>query len=195
MPVAVKPVVDTADLRRAAKAVREIDPKIRTQLIRDLKAIMKPYADRILAKIPSKPPLSGMGRHQGRLRWEAPQYSLHATPGGGKGSLGRIEFFSKQPYGAMFKLADLAGTRNRGEKVRREHTRQVGSRRVTVRTHPTRSGDVLIEKLSSRYELSAGGKGGRFVWKEAMEARPELVDLFITQLDKYAADIERGGLE
>lgn len=195
MPVAVKPVVDTADLRRAAKAVKEIDPKIRTQLIRDLKAIMKPYAERILAKIPSQPPLSGMGRHQGRLRWESPTYSLHVTPGGGRGSLGRIEFFSKQPYGAMFKLADLAGTRNRGDRIRREHTRQVGGRRVTVRAHGTTSGDVLIRKLSARYPLSAGGKGGRFVWKEAMQARPELVDLFITELDKYAARIERGGLD
>lgn len=195
MPVAVKPVVDTADLRRAAKAVREIDPKIRTQLIRDLKAVMKPYAERILAKIPSQPPLSGMGRHQGRLRWETPTYSLHVTPGGGKGSLGRIEFFAKQPYGAMFKLADRAGTRNRGQRIRREHTRQAGGRRVTVGAHGTTSGDVLIQKLSARYPLSAGGKGGRFVWAYAMEFRPELVDLFITQLDKYAANIERGGLD
>jgi hypothetical protein len=195
MPVVVKPVVDTADLRRAAKAVREIDPKIRTKLIRDLKAIMKPYAESILAKVPSRPPLSGMGRHQGRLRWEAPTYSLHATPGGGKGSLGRIEFYSKQPYGAMFKLADLAGTRNRGAKIRREHTRAVGGRRVTVRAHGTTSGDVLIQRLSSRFPLSAGGSGGRFIWKHAMAVRPELVDLFVTQLDKYAADIERGGIE
>jgi hypothetical protein len=194
MPVNVVPVVDTADLRRAAKQVKEIDPKIRTQLIRDLKKVMKPYADTILAKIPSQPPLSGMGRHQGRLRWEPPTYSLHVTPGGGKGSLGRIEFFSKQPYGAMFKLADLAGTRNRGEKVRRKHTRSTRSGVVTVREHPTRSGDVLIQKLSAQFPLSAGGKGGRFVWKEAMEARPELVALFITELDKYAERIERGSL-
>jgi hypothetical protein len=195
MPVAVKPVVDTADLRRAAKAVKEIDPKIRTQLIRDLKAIMKPFAEGIVAKIPSKPPLSGFGRGEGRLRWEAPTYSMHVTPGGGKGSLGRIEFFAKQPYGAAFKLADRAGTRNRGARVRREHTRNFRGRQVTVKTHPTRSGDVMITKLSSRYALSAGGKGGRFVWKNAMEVRPQLVDLFITQLDKYAERIERGGLD
>jgi hypothetical protein len=194
MPVSVVPVVDTADLRRAAKQVKEIDPKIRTQLIRDLKKVMKPYADSILGKIPSRPPLSGMGRHEGRLRWEAPTYSLHVTPGGGKGSLGRIEFFAKQPYGAMFKLADLAGTRNRGDRVRREHTRATRRGRVTVRTHNTRSGDVLIEKLQGRYPLSAGGKGGRFVWREAMEVRPELVDLFITELDNYAARIEKGSL-
>jgi hypothetical protein len=195
MPVAVKPVVDTADLRRAAKAVREIDPKIRTQLIRDLKAIMAPFAGRILAKIPAQPPLSGMGRHQGRLRWETPTYSLHVTPGGGKGSLGRIEFYAKQPYGAMFKLADRAGTRNRGTRIRREYTRSINGRRVTVASHGTTSGDVMIQRLSSRYPLSAGGKGGRFVWKNAMEFRPELVDLFITQLDKYAERIERGGLD
>jgi hypothetical protein len=194
MPVNVVPVVDTADLRRAAKQVKEIDPKIRTQLIRDLKAVMKPYAESILARIPSQPPLSGMGRHQGRLRWEPPTYSLHVTPGGGKGSLGRIEFFAKQPYGAMFKLADLAGTRNRGDRVRREHTRSTRNGPVTVKTHSTSSGDVLIQKLSGRFALSAGGKGGRFVWKEAMDARPELVDLFITQLDRYAERIEKGSL-
>ncbi len=194
MPVNVVPVIDTADLRRAGKLVKEIDPKIRTQLIRDLKKVMKPYADTILGKIPTQAPLSGMGRHEGRLRWEAPTYSLHVTPGGGKGSLGRIEFFSKQPYGAMFKLADLAGTRNRGDRVRREHTRATRRGRVTVRSHSTRSGDVLIQKLQSRYPLSAGGKGGRFVWKEAMQARPELVALFITELDNYAARIEKGSL-
>jgi hypothetical protein len=194
MPVNVIPVVDTADLRRAAKQVKEIDPKIRTQLIRDLKGVMKPYADTILSKIPSQAPLSGMGRHQGRLRWEPPTYSLHVTPGGGRGSLGRIEFFSKSPYGAMFKLADLAGTRNRGAGVRREHTRATRRGSVTVRSHSTTSGDVLIQKLSSRYPLSAGGKGGRFVWKEAMQARPELVALFITELDRYAERIENGSL-
>jgi hypothetical protein len=194
MPVSVVPVVDTADLRRAAKQVKEIDPKIRTQLIRDLKKVMKPYAESILSRIPSQPPLSGMGRHEGRLRWETPTYSLHVTPGGGKGSLGRIEFFSKQPYGAMFKLADLAGTRNKGKGVRREHTRATRRGRIAVAAHNTRSGDILIERLQGRFPLSAGGKGGRFVWKEAMEVRPELVDLFITELDKYAERIEKGSL-
>jgi hypothetical protein len=65
---------------------------------------------------------------------------------------------------------------------------------VTVKAHGTTSGDVLIQKLSGQYPLSAGGKGGRFVWKEAMEARPELVALFITELDRYAQRIENGSL-
>lgn len=194
MTVSVVPVVDTADLRRAAKLAKEIDPKIRTQLMRDLKAIMKPYASDILAKIPTRAPLSGMAGHNGRLRWEPPTYSLHVTPGGGKGSLGRIEFYAKQPYGAMFKLADRAGTRNRGTRIRREHTRSVGGRVVTVRSHGTTSGDVLITRLSSRFPLSANGKGGRFVWKNAIEARPQLVALFVDELDKYAERLERGAL-
>lgn len=193
MPVAVKPVIDTSDLRRASKLVREIDPKIRSALIKDAKADMKPFAENILSKIPTRPPLRGMG-HTGRTGWQAPTYSLHVTPGGGRGSLARIEVYSKSPFGAGFKLADLAGTRNRGAKVRRKHVREIRGKLVTVKEHSTRSGDVLIERMSSRYPLSANGKGGRFVWAGAMDARPQLIAKLIQRLDQYAERIERGAL-
>lgn len=193
MPVAVKPVIDTSDLRRAAKLVREIDPKIRTQLIRDAKEDMTRFAEEILSKIPPGPPLPGMG-HTGRTGWQPPKYSLHVTPGGGRGSLARIEFYSKSPFGAGFKIADLVGTRNRGAKVRRAHVREVRGKLVNVKAHPTSSGDVLIQRMSSRYPLSANGKGGRFVWAGAMEARPQLIAKLIARLDEYAERIERGAL-
>ena len=191
---AVKPVVDTSQLREAQKLVKEIDPKIRTQLIRDLKGDLKPFANQLVSMIPTKAPLSGMANHDGRTRWEAPTSSVHITPGGGRGSLARIEVFSKQPFGAGFKLADLAGTRNRGTRVRREYTRSINGRRVAVRSHGTTSGDVLIQRLQSRYKLSAAGKGGRFVWGNAMKMRPALVEMVIQRLDEYAQRIERGSL-
>jgi hypothetical protein len=193
MPVAVKPVIDTSDLRRAGKLVREIDPRIRSQLIKDAKADMTPFAEEILSKIPTRPPLSGMG-HTGRTGWAPPKYSLHVTPGGGRGSLARIEVYSKSPFGPGFKIADLVGTRNRGERVRRAHVREVRGKLVQVKGHPTKSGDVLIQRMSSRYPLSANGKGGRFVWAGAMDARPQLIARLIVRLDEYAERIERGAL-
>jgi hypothetical protein len=162
----VYPVVDSSVLREAAKRVKEIEPQIRKNLIAGLKNDLKPYAAQIKAGIPGpgNPPLSGF-RHSGRTRWGSTMASVYVTPGGGSGSVARIEVYGRGEARAGFKLVDLAGTSNYTE---------------------TRKGEIMNARLQQRYPLSAGGKGGRFAWAGFMKFRPMFVDITIKRLDEYA---------
>lgn len=185
----VYPVIDSSKLREVAKRVREIEPQIRKDLVSGLKADLKPYADKIAGDVPGKgsPPLSGFV-HQGRIRWGGARASTHVTPGGGRGSVARIEIYGPGETKAAFKLVDRAGTRNAGDRVRRAYRDSLG-RRVPRDgdDHPTASGDALIQQLKSRFPLSANGKGGRFAWKGFMKYRPMFIDMTVRALDEYAA--------
>jgi hypothetical protein len=167
----LRAVVDSSMLREAAKRVKEIDPEIRKGFIKDLKADLKPYAAQIVAGIPGKgaPPLSGMA-NSGRLRWGGARASIHVTPGGGRGSLARIEIYGPGDTKGGFKMVDLAGTKNNPE---------------------TNQGDAMINNLRRRFPLSQNGKGGRFAWKGFMQHRPAFVKQVIVRLDEYADRISR----
>jgi hypothetical protein len=162
----VYPVVDSSKLREVAKRVREIEPQIRKDMIDGLKADLKPYAEQIKSGIPGvgNPPLSGF-KHSGRTRWGSTQVSVYVTPGGGKGSVARIEVFGRGEARAGFKIVDLAGTSNYTE---------------------TRKGEIMNARLAQRFPLSAGGKGGRFAWAGFMKHRPAFLDITVKRLNEYA---------
>jgi hypothetical protein len=166
----LRAVVDSSMLREAAKRVKDIDPEIRKGFIKDLKADLKPYAAQIVAGIPGKgaPPLSNFAL--GEKRWDATGASIHVTPGGGRGSLARIEIYGKGQGRAAFKIIDRAGTRNLPE---------------------TNQGDAMIYNLRRRFPLSANGKGGRFAWAGFMQHRPAFVKQVIVRLDEYSDRISR----
>jgi hypothetical protein len=181
------PTIDSAKLREAAARVKEIDPEIRKELIANLKADLKPYADRIVSQVPSGAPISGF-RHLGRTQWDQVKASVYVTPGGGKGSVARIEVFGKTNK-AAFKIADRAGTRNRGSGRNRGYARETAGGIVSVAPFATRSGDAMIDALQQKYPLSAGGRGGRFAWANFMRYRPQFVNAVIERLDKYSQAI------
>lgn len=192
MPVRVE--VQTPSLRELNRQLGAIDPSLRRAVGKDIKSAVRPTATRILSRIPTQAPLSGMVSN-GRLGWSKPRVGVYATPGGGKGSIARIEIFaSKSDKRAGFKMADLAGTRNAGTRMRRQHTRDTRFGTVIVPAHPTRSGDVLIDRLSRRYPLSAGGKGGRFGWENFMEERPFLVKKVLGIINDYVDVVNRKGI-
>lgn len=167
----LRAVVDSSRLREAARQVKDIDPTIRKNFIRDLKADLKPYANAITAQIPKKgnPPLSGMA-NDGRLRWGGARNSVHVTPGGGRGSLARIEIYGPGDSKAGFKMVDLAGTSN-----------------YTA----TRQGEAMNRELQRRFPLSQDGKAGRFAWRGFMANRPAFLERTIARLDQYADEISR----
>lgn len=167
----LRAVVDSSMLREAARRVKEIDPEIRKGFIRDLKTDLKPYAARIVADIPGKgaPPLSGMA-NRGRLRWGGARASIHVTPGGGRGSLARIEIYGPGDSRAGFKMVDLAGTSTYTE---------------------TFQGAAMNRNLQARFPLSQNGKAGRFAWRGFMKHRPAFLDKTIQRLDEYADRISR----
>jgi hypothetical protein len=173
----LRAVVDSSYLREAAKRVKDIDPEIKKGFVRDLKADLKPYASQIVSDIPSSssPPLSGMnktGRVGGRtdMAWGGARASIHVTPGGGRGSLARIEIYGPNNRKAGFKMVDLAGTSTYTE---------------------TPQGEIMNEQLRRRFPLSQGGKGGRFAWAGFMKYRPAFVQQVIKRLDQYSDEINR----
>jgi hypothetical protein len=167
----LRAVVDSSMLREAAKRVKEIDPEIRKGFIKDLKADLRPYAAQIVSSVPGKgsPPLSGMAS-SGRLRWGGARASVHVTPGGGRGSLARIEIYGPGETRGGFKMVDLAGTKNNAK---------------------TSQGDAMISNLGRRLPLSASGKGGRFAWRGFMQHRPAFLNKAIERLDQYSDRISR----
>lgn len=171
MPVRV--TVNSPDLRRLNRALNDIDPDLRKAVGKDIKEAIRPTAARIKARIPQEPPLSGM-RHSGRTAWRGVNVGAYATPGGGKGSIARMEVFGRGQYRAGLKMADLAGTR--GSYVQ-------GPR-----------GRKFIAALDRRYPLSSGGKGGRFAWQNFMKERPFLIKEVLDIINGYVRKVNRKGL-
>lgn len=58
-----------SNVRELTKQLKAIEPELRKQLIKDLKAVAKPVQAAIVAKIPNDPPLRGM-RGNGRMSWD-----------------------------------------------------------------------------------------------------------------------------
>jgi len=171
MPVRV--AIDTSTLRAVNKQLAQIDPDLRKAVGKDIKEAVRPTAARIKARIPQEPPLSGM-RHNGRTAWRGVNVGTYATPGGGRGSIARMEVFGRGQYRAGLKIADLAGTRGRYVQGPR--------------------GRKFISNLDRRYPLSAGGKGGRFAWQNFMKERPFLIDEVVEIIDGYVRKVNRKGL-
>lgn len=182
------PVIDSSMLREAGKQVRQIEPAIRKRLLQNLKSDLKPTAQGIAAAVPS---LGTPGRmrgfgHNGRTAWSNVKSTVNVTPGGGRGSLARIQIFTS-PNQAALKIADLAGTKqdyNNGN---------LSASGYLVNGQ----GQDMVSRLTDFALLSANGKGGRFVWANFLKERPALIAKVVKRLDQYAAEITgkigRGG--
>lgn len=171
MPVRVS--VETASLRKLSRALNDIDPDLRKQVGKDIKSAIRPTADAIRSRIPQQPPLSGMG-HRGRTAWRGVNVGAYATPGGGRGSIARLEVFGRGQYRAGLKMADLAGTRGRYVSGPR--------------------GEAFVRNLDRRYPRSMGGRGGRFAWQNFMKERPVLIKQVLKIINGYVDTVNRKGL-
>jgi hypothetical protein len=183
----MRATVDSSALRQAAKIVREIDPEIRKGFMRDLKSDLKPYANKIAKDVPTlgtPGAMRGFG-HSGRTSWGAVQGSAYVSPGGGKGSLARIEIYGRGQNRAALKMADLAGTRgNYGNGL---YAKQGSATSYFINGQ----GQDMVSRLTDFGKLSANGKGGRFVWAGFMKHRPWFVKVAINRLDQYSDAITR----
>jgi hypothetical protein len=184
----LRAVVDSSVLREAAKRVKQIDPEIKKGFVRDLKTDLKPYARSIAGDVPTlgRPgAMRGFG-HAGRTRWTKVTGSSYVTPGGGRGSLARIEIYGSGATGrAAFKMADLAGTQN--DYGNGLYAKLGSSPWYLINGQ----GQDMVSRLADFGKLSAGGKGGRFAWAGFMKHRPKFVQQAITRLDQYSDEINR----
>lgn len=199
------------DIRELQRRLKSIDPKLRTQLVRDAKEAGKPVQTAIKTAVTAVTPLSGMSR--GRLNWngsvdakgrihKADDVKLEfRTRSSGKSnttSLVRVRVASPAVV-----MADMAGKSGRfmgagfrGTGLTREYAYKGGTRRHRVDgsgiKNPkhnykfARQGDALLSNL--------GGSASRYAWPAAERQIPAVRTKIEALLRKAYDDINRKGL-
>lgn len=165
------------DIRNLQKRLKEIDPKLRTQLLRDAKKVAEPTVSAVKSAIGSVTPNSGMLRPGARLNWNnaidakgrshklmdvKPQFRTSESGRSDTTSLVRVKVGNP-----AVTLADMGGRsgryRNAGYKgsgYTREYPYKGGTRR---------------HKVNGQFrgiEEKIGGSPSRFVWPAAEKSLP-----------------------
>ena len=179
------------DIRELQKRLKAIEPRLRTELVRDVKRIARPLESDIKANIPSIAPLSGMAKDRGRLGWGVgvpanKTLIQFRTSGGGKSlttSLVRVKVSSPATV-----LADMAGRSGRyvGQGRRNDNASPSERRR---NASPAK-GTKFIESLNR----ALGSGASRMAWPAAEKSR-DAVRVAIEQVLRQAYDrINQRGL-
>jgi hypothetical protein len=172
-----------SDVRLLQKRLREIDPELRKQLVRDAKAVGKKAQSIIKPAIPPTAPLSGMMKSQGSFGWNTQSYKGKPIPAnttqvrfrtssGGQAKI--TSLVSVRVPAPMTVIADMAGRSGtyvgkgyKGSGYSRTYTDRWGNLR---RHRLNGQGENLIEVLEAR----GGGRGSRFLWPAIEREIPAL---------------------
>lgn len=185
------------EIRELQRRLKSIDPKLRTQLVRDAKEAGKPVQSAVKSAIAGVTPLSGMTR--GRLNWNSSidakgiahpaqdvklQFRTRSTGRSNVTSLVRVRVGSPAVV-----MADMAGRSGRfldagykGSGRTREYPYKGGSRTHRVNGQ----GRAMIRNL--------GGSASRYVWPAADGQLPAVKTRIEAILRKAYSDINRKGL-
>lgn len=185
------------DIRELQRRLKSIDPKLRTQLVRDAKEIAKPVQSAVKSRIAGVTPLSGMTR--GRLNWNS---SVDAKGKAHKADDVKIEFRTRSTgrsnvtslvrlrvASPAVVMADMAGKSGsfinagyKGSGMTKEYAYKGGTRKHKVNGQ----GRAMIANL--------GGRASRYVWPAAEDQIPAVRSKIEAVLRKAYADINRKGL-
>jgi hypothetical protein len=170
-----------SDLRKLQKVLKDIDPELRKQLMRDAKAVGKEAESIVKPALPTNAPLSGM-RTSGAYGWNtqerkgkrtAPNKTevRFRTATGGNTIGGTTSLVSVRVVAPMTVISDIAGRSGsyvgRGDKgsgYSKPYTDRFGN----IRRHKLNGqGQAMIDGL--------GGRGSRYAWPaiESSKARLE----------------------
>jgi hypothetical protein len=163
--------VSVMDVRELQKRMRAIEPRMRTEFVRNLKAIGKPLESKVKTGIGTIQPLSGMLKDKGRLGWGVGMPAdktliQFRTSMGGKSlttSLLRIKVSSPATV-----LVDMAGRSGRyvGEGRRNDNASPSEKRR---NASPAK-GAAFIRSLNEKNGASAS----RRIWPSAEASLPAI---------------------
>jgi len=199
------------DIRKLQRDLKDIEPKLRTQFMREVKAIGKEPQKAIRNAIPTSPPLSGLdpnGRgRNAKIQWG--QVTKGAKSGGAKSTTIR---FRTQAGGKSLtttllglrvnspatSIADMAGRsgrsvgagyRNSGFSKPMRRTYADGSQSLQFRRRATRTqGEAFIRNLNSRI----GNRPSRMAWKAVEKSLPRLSRDVQFVIDKWSIIASRG---
>jgi hypothetical protein len=161
--------ISVLDVRELQKRMKNIEPRLRTEFVRNLKAIGRPLESKIKTGIGTIEPLSGMRKDTGRLGWgvgvPADKTLIQfRTSMGGKSlttSLLRIKVQSPATV-----LADMAGRSGRFVgQGRRNDNASPGEKRRNA--NPAK-GQAFIRSLNEKNGKSAS----RRIWPSAEDSLP-----------------------
>lgn len=179
-----------SDIRNLQRALKAIDPKLRTQLLREAKEPAKPIQSAVKSAIPSTAPLSGMN-NAGRLNWQqsvnakgkvirAKDVSINfRTASSGKSlttTLVRVKVASPAVV-----MADMAGKSGRFEGKGYKGTGRTREYNWKDTTRSHRVDGQGLKKPNRVYKFRTpgeamiaglGGRGSRFVWPAAERGLP-----------------------
>ena len=163
--------VSVMDVRELQKRMRAIEPRMRTEFVRNLKAIARPLESKVKTGIGTIQPLSGMLKDKGRLGWGVgvpadKTLVQFRTSMSGKSlttSLLRIKVSSPATV-----LADMAGRSGRfvGEGRRNDNASPAIKRR---NANPAK-GAAFIRSLNEKNGASAS----RRIWPSAEQSLPAI---------------------
>jgi hypothetical protein len=171
-----------SDLRKLQKVLKEIDPELRRQLVRDAKAVGKEAESIVKPELPTISPLSMKRPSQGAYGWNtqerkgkrvAPNKTevRFRTATGGNTIGNTTSLVSVRVVAPMTVIADIAGRSgswvgkgDRGSGYSKPYTDKYGN----IRRHKLNGqGEAMIAGL--------GGRGSRYAWPalEGSKARLE----------------------
>jgi hypothetical protein len=199
------------DIRALQKKLREIEPKLRTEFLREVKAIGKEPEKAIRNAIPSDPPLSGMNpATRGRnatLQWG--KVSKGAKSGGAKATTIRFRtqaggksltttLLGIRVNSAASSVADYAGRTGRyvgagykgsgfSKPIRRTYSD--GSQSVEFRRRASAvGGQAFIRNLNDKL----GNRPSRMAWKAIEKSLPQTSKSVQFVIDKWLIQYSKG---
>jgi hypothetical protein len=184
-----------SDLRNLQRVLKEINPELRTQLVRDAKAVGKEAESIVKPALPTASPLSHKRPSHGAYGWDtqtrkgkrvAPNKTevRFRTASGGNTRGMTTSLVSLRVVAPMTVIADIAGRSgswvgkgNKGSGYSRPYTDRYGN----IKRHKLNGqGEGLLKGL--------GGKGSRYAWP-ALEGRKAVLESKIQKIVEKYSDI------
>jgi hypothetical protein len=197
------------EIRELQRKLKAIEPKLRTEFVREVKSIGKAPQKAIQTAIPTTPPLSGLdanGRGKNaKLQWGKSKRGVGAksttirfrTQAGGK-SL-NTTLLGIRVNSAATSVADMAGRskkyvgagyRGSGYSKPIVRTYKDGSQSVEFRRRASRKGgEAFIKNLN---DAIGGKRPSRMAWKAVERNLPQLSKDVQFVVDKWAIRASRG---
>lgn len=192
------------EIRALQRKLKEIEPSLRTQFMREVKTIGKSPNEAIKRAIPDLPPLSGLAKQGAQLKWGAARTGKGAksttirfrTSSGGK-SL-NTTLLSIRLNSAASSVADMAGRSGRyigagykgtgySKPIRRTYAD--GTQSVEFRRRSTKkAGTRFVNNLNSRL----GNRPSRMAWKAVEKDLPQISKTIQFVVNKWAIRASKG---
>lgn len=173
--VATRVEIDARSLERAVARIEKFEPKMKRKLSSDIRKPIRKVLPELTGAVPSAPPIgrstplqSGVARNWGGVKGLTRTYT-NPKPGRAIALIGIDGIGGEMAKYLM--ITETAGSRNPGGLEPR--------------------GAALIRALNRRYPLA--GRGGRFVWKEWLNQKPELQAAVVDVINGYIKTFNRKG--